>query len=91
MDQLVLEVLNHGGQSALAVALAGALVGALLYREDLVGGKRHRRDMAEKDVVIAEWKGIASKNTETTLSMAGQIKSLSETVATLTQVVQARA
>lgn len=91
MDQLVLEVLNHGGPSALAVALAGALLGVLLYRDDLIGGKRHRRDMAGKDVEIAEWKGIATKNTETTLSMAGQIKSLTETVATLTQVVQSKA
>jgi len=91
MDQLILNALTHGADSGLAILAAGALIGALLYREDLVGGKRHRRDLAEKDTVIAEWKGIATKNTETALSQAGQIQSLAETVATLTRVVQSKA
>lgn len=91
MDQLILNALSRGADSGLAIIAAGALIGALLYRDDLIGGKRHRRELAEKDVEIAEWKGIATKNTETTLSQAGQIKSLAETVATLTNVVQSKA
>jgi hypothetical protein len=90
MEQLITDALAHGGPTALAILAAGAFIGLLLFREDLIGGKRYVRELGVANAAAAEWKAIAVKATETVTTQAAQIKALTDSVEILTAVVQKR-